>query len=138
PFSRMPGFGVFAAAELSRPSSALSLGQAAPFVAIRVFPSRSFRHNGIYVRAGGGTSDPADLAGRLVGVPEYQLTAAVWIRGILAEHYGVAVESVRYRTGGVHQPGRAPKIRPPPPPRAERRPTPPRAPRARVVGEGGP
>jgi hypothetical protein len=34
----------------------------------------------------------------------------VWIRGILADHYGVAVGSVRYRTGGLHQPGRTDKI----------------------------
>jgi len=104
-FFRMARFREFDAAELSLSSYVISLGQDAPFVAIPVFPSRSFRHNGIYVHAGSGISEPADLAGRIVGVPEYQLTAAVWIRGILAEHYGVAVESVRYRTGGLHRPG---------------------------------
>jgi 4,5-dihydroxyphthalate decarboxylase len=92
-----------------------------------VFPSRSFRHNGIYVHAGSGISEPADLAGRIVGVPEYQLTAAVWIRGILAEHYGVAVESVRYRTGGLHRPGRTDKIRHAAPPGVEIEPIPPGA-----------
>jgi 4,5-dihydroxyphthalate decarboxylase len=71
------------------------------------------------VHAGSGISEPADLAGRIVGVPEYQLTAAVWIRGILAEHYGVAVESVRYRTGGLHRPGRTDKIRHAAPPGVE-------------------
>src|SRR5256884_218860 len=103
-FFRMARFREFDAAELSLSSYVISLGQDAPFVAIPVFPSRSFRHNGIYVHAGSGISEPADLAGRIVGVPEYQLTAAVWIRGILAEHYGVAVESVRYRTRGAPPP----------------------------------
>src|SRR6185437_17120304 len=75
-----------------------------------VFPSRSFRHSGIYLHAGSGIERPEQLAGRTVGVAEYQLTANVWIRGILAEHYGVPVESVRYRTGGQHQPGRVAKV----------------------------
>jgi 4,5-dihydroxyphthalate decarboxylase len=123
-FFRMARFREFDAAELSLSSYVISLGQDAPFVAIPVFPSRSFRHNGIYVHAGSGISEPADLAGRVVGVPEYQLTAAVWIRGILAEHYGVAVESVRYRTGGLHRPGRTDKIRHAAPPGVEIEPIP--------------
>ncbi len=113
-FFRMTRFREFEAAELSLFSYVLSLGgdgnAAAPFVAIPVFPSRAFRHNGIYIHAASGITEPADLAGRLVGVPEYQLTAAVWIRGILAERHGLPVASVRYRTGGLHQPGRTDKI----------------------------
>jgi 4,5-dihydroxyphthalate decarboxylase len=34
----------------------------------------------------------------------------VWIRGILAEHYGVPVDSVHYRTGGLHDAGRTEKL----------------------------
>jgi 4,5-dihydroxyphthalate decarboxylase len=85
-------------------------GESAPFVAIPVFLSRSFRHSGIYVHAGSGISRPQDLVGRTVGVAEYQLTANVWIRGILADRHGVPVNSVRYRTGGLHQPGRQEKL----------------------------
>jgi 4,5-dihydroxyphthalate decarboxylase len=62
-------------------------------------------------------TDPAQLAGRTVGVPEYQITAAVWIRGILAEHHGLDVASVRYRTGGLDEPGRVEKLRLDLPPR---------------------
>jgi 4,5-dihydroxyphthalate decarboxylase len=115
-FFRMTRFREFEAAELSLSSYVLSLGSDGdgtgdpPFVAIPVFPSRAFRHNGIYLHAASGITEPADLAGRLVGVPEYQLTAAVWIRGILAERHGLPVTSVRYRTGGLHQPGRTDKI----------------------------
>ena len=123
-FFRMARFREFDAAELSLSSYVISLGQDAPFVAIPVFPSRSFRHNGIYVHAGSGINEPADLPGRVVGVPEYQLTAAVWIRGILAEHYGVAVDSVRYRTGGLHRPGRTDKIRHATPPGVQIEPIP--------------
>ncbi|MEN3269585.1 ABC transporter substrate-binding protein [Pseudonocardia sp.] len=84
-------------------------GDAGRRCAIPVFPSRAFRHNGIYINSRSGIEKPSDLAGRTVGVPEYQLTAAVWIRGILADHHGVPVSSVRYRTGGMHQPGRVEK-----------------------------
>jgi 4,5-dihydroxyphthalate decarboxylase len=135
-FFRMARFREFDAAELSLSSYVISLGQDAPFVAIPVFPSRSFRHNGIYVHAGSGISAPADLAGRIVGVPEYQLTAAVWIRGILAEHYGVAVGSVRYRTGGLHRPGRTDKIRHAAPPGVEIEPISPGATLDGMLAEG--
>lgn len=111
-FFRMARFREFDAAEMSLSSYLVSLsaGEDAPFVAIPVFPSRSFRHSGIYVHAGSGISRPEDLVGRTVGVAEYQLTANVWIRGILADRHGVPVNSVRYRTGGLHQPGRPEKL----------------------------
>jgi 4,5-dihydroxyphthalate decarboxylase len=79
-------------------------------VAIPVFPSRFFRHSCIYVHAGAGIARPEDLAGRTVGTPEYQMTAPVWIRGILSDEHGVAVESVTYATGGLEEPGRPEKL----------------------------
>lgn len=109
-FFRMARFKEFDAAEMSLSSYLVSLDHGRPFVAIPVFPSRSFRHNGVYVNADAGIEVPADLAGRVVGVPEYQLTACVWIRGILAEHEGLPVTSVAYRTGGLHRPGRVEKL----------------------------
>ncbi len=45
-----------------------------------------------------------------MGNPEYQLTAQVWIRGILSDEYGVAPASVEYWTGGEEEPGREEKI----------------------------
>lgn len=77
-----------------------------PFIAIPVFPSRMFRHSSIYVNTHSGIGKPEDLIGKRVGVPEYQMTAAVWIKGILSEHHGVPVESVSYHTGGLREPGR--------------------------------
>ncbi len=109
-FHRMVRHAEFDAAELSLSSYVLSLQQGAPFLAVPAFPSRMFRHSGIYVNAGSGIREPADLAGRTVGLAEYQLTANVWIRGILQEHYGVPVASVAYRTGGLHAPGRTEKL----------------------------
>ena len=109
-FFRMARFREFDAAELSLSSYVVGLTREAPFIALPVFPSRLFRHSGIYVSAASGIGTPQDLVGKQVGVAEYQLTANVWIRGILADHHDVPVESVTYRTGGLHQPGRTEKV----------------------------
>jgi 4,5-dihydroxyphthalate decarboxylase len=77
-----------------------------PFIAIPVFPSRMFRHSSIYINTDSGISEPGDLVGKRIGCPEYQMTAAVWIKGIIADHYGVPLDSVTYHTGGLEQPGR--------------------------------
>ncbi|MEU9844773.1 ABC transporter substrate-binding protein, partial [Actinomadura sp. NPDC048032] len=109
-FYRMLRHKEFDAAELSLSSYVMNLATSGDFIAIPVFPSRAFRHNGIYVNAASGITDPADLAGRQIGVPEYQMTAAVWIRGILAERHDLPFTAVHYRTGGLHEPGRVEKI----------------------------
>src|SRR4051812_20056784 len=51
--------------------------------AIPVFLSRAFRHNALYVKADSDISDPRDLRHCKIGFPEYQMTAAVWIRAYL-------------------------------------------------------
>jgi 4,5-dihydroxyphthalate decarboxylase len=83
-------------------------GKPLPFVAIPVFPSRTFRHGAIYVNRASGVVRPEDLAGRRVGVPEYQMTAAVWVRGMLMHQHGVRPESIEWVTGGLQSPGRKP------------------------------
>ncbi len=109
-FFRMARHQEFDAAEFSLSSYVVTLCDGAPFVAIPVFPSKRFRHSCIFVNARAGIQAPADLIGRTVGIPEYQLTAIVWIRGMLADHYGVPIDSVRYRTGGLHEAGRTEKL----------------------------
>ncbi|HTU72408.1 MAG TPA: hypothetical protein VMG38_02715 [Trebonia sp.] len=111
-FYRQARYQEFDVSEMSLSSYLLTLeADEPPFAALPVFPSRMFRHQSIYINRNSGISAPADLIGKRVGVPEYQLTAVVWQRGILAEHHGVPVESVRYFTGGMEQPGRLEKIR---------------------------
>jgi 4,5-dihydroxyphthalate decarboxylase len=110
-FFRMLRHREFDAAEMSLSSYVVSLFAAdPPFVAIPIFPSRFFRHSCIYVHAGAGIARPSDLVGRTVGTPEYQMTAPVWIRGILADAYAVPVDSVTYLTGGLEEPGRQEKL----------------------------
>ncbi len=111
-FFRMLRHQEFDAAEMSLSSYTVSMFKPQrPFVAIPVFPSRFFRHSCIYVNAGAGIREPRDLVGKRVGTPEYQMTAPLWIRGILADHYGVPVDSVTYCTGGEEEPGRPEKLK---------------------------
>jgi 4,5-dihydroxyphthalate decarboxylase len=72
-----------------------------PFIAIPIFPNRVFRHSAIYINVNAGIKNPKDLIGKKVGIPGFRQTACVWIRGILAEHYGVPVDSVDYFIGSV-------------------------------------
>ncbi len=123
-FFRMLRYREFDAAEMSLSSYVISLLDDGPFIAIPAFTSRAFRHNGIYVNVASGIAEPGDLPGRVVGLAEYQLTANVWIRGILAEHHGVPVGSVRYRTGGLHESGRVAKVTHDPPPGVQIEPIP--------------
>jgi len=74
--------------------------------AIPVFPSRSFRHSAIFVRADGPVDDPAALAGGRIGVPEWTQTATVYGRGLLEHEYGVEVRGVRWFRAGTNEPGR--------------------------------
>lgn len=80
-----------------------------PYIAVPVFPSRAFRHTSIYVRTD-RIRAPADLKGKRVGVPEYQLTANVWVRLFLEEDYGVRPSDIVWVRGGYEQPGRVEKI----------------------------
>ena len=83
-----------------------------PFVAIPVFPSRTFRHSAIYVRSEAGISEPAELRGKRIGVPEYTSTAIVWTRGMLKDEYGIEPQDIRWITGGLRESGRIQKFKP--------------------------
>jgi 4,5-dihydroxyphthalate decarboxylase len=110
-FFRMLRHREFDIAEMSLSSYVMSIFQPdRPFIAIPVFPSRVFRHSCVYVHGASGIREPKDLIGKRVGTPEYQMTAAVWIRGILADEYGIPVNSVVYVTGGEEEPGRPEKL----------------------------
>lgn len=80
-----------------------------PYVAVPVYLSRAFRHSSVYIRTDTGISQPADLKGRRIGIAEWQLTANVWVRGVL-EDYGVKPSDITWVCGGMHTPGRPEKI----------------------------
>jgi 4,5-dihydroxyphthalate decarboxylase len=109
-FFRMLRNREFDVAEMSLSSHAVSLFKDSPFIAIPIFPSRFFRLSCIYVNADSGIKEPKDLIGKRIGNPEYQMTAPVWISGVLSDEYGVPVNSVTYCTGGVEEPSRSEKL----------------------------
>lgn len=97
----------FDVTELSFSSYVMSLSKGAcPYIAIPAFVSRVFRHSGIYIRTDRGIKKPEDLRGKVIGVPEYQMTAIVWMRGMLKEEYGIDPKDIRWRNGGQEEPGR--------------------------------
>lgn len=109
-FFRMLRYREFDACEMSLSSYCRSKFLDDPFIAIPVFPSRAFRHGFIFVNEQSGITQPQDLIGKRVGCPEYQLTAPVWIRGLLQDEYGVPVDASRYFIGGEEEPGRTEKL----------------------------
>jgi 4,5-dihydroxyphthalate decarboxylase len=81
-----------------------------PYVGVPAFLSRAFRHTSIYIRTDRGIRSPADLKGKRIGLPEYQLTACVWARALL-EDYGVKASDVTWIRGGIEEPGRVEKLK---------------------------
>ncbi len=78
---------------------ALARSQTPPYIAIPVFPSRVFRHGYFFVNPDKGIATPKDLEGKRGGVPEYSMTAAVFMRGLLQHDYGVDLKSIRWLQG---------------------------------------
>lgn len=110
-FWRMIRFEEFDVAELSMGAFMVAAAQGRrPFVAIPVFPSRTFRHRCIFVNMSSGISRPEDLKGKRMGVPEYTMTAAVWLRGLFQHEYGIAPEEIQWFQGGEEQPGRKDRV----------------------------
>ena len=111
-FWRMLRYGEFDVAEMSTGSFLMSRDKGAPrLIGIPVFPSKTFRHSCIYINSDSGIKKPADMVGKRVGVPEYQITMATWARGIF--------------TGGEEHPGRQDKVKHNLPPNIDIQPIPP-------------
>lgn len=65
-------------------------------VALPVYPHRRFRHGFAFVREGSGIESPADLVGRRVGIRGRTPAAVIWLRGILADFYGLGYDRVQW------------------------------------------
>ena len=90
---------------LSNHATLVSTGDA-PFIAIPVFPSRVFRHGYFFINTDKGIKTPADLKGKRGGVPEYTMTAAVYMRGLLQHEYGVKPSDIEWVQGRADRLGR--------------------------------
>ena len=106
-FHRAFRYEEFDVTEISMSSHMMTTARGdAKYIAVPAFLSRVFRQSGIYVRTDRGINTPADLRGKKIGVPEYQITANVWIRGILQDEFDVKPSEILWRRGGVEEPGR--------------------------------
>lgn len=110
-FHRALHYEEFDATELSFSNYlTLTARDTCPYIAIPAFPGRRFRHSGIYINTNSGIKGPEDLKGRIIGSPEYQVTASVWIRGIFEDEYGIRPQDLRWRAGGLYEPARTEKV----------------------------
>ncbi|KAL9083308.1 MAG: hypothetical protein Q9165_008566 [Trypethelium subeluteriae] len=110
-FDRMQGGQEFDCSEMS--SSEYICHYAAGerfFTALPVFPSRVFRHGFIAVNSD-LVKNPKDLEGKKIGVQLYTMTAAVWIRGLLAQE-GVDLSKIEWLEGAMESPGAHGKPKP--------------------------
>src|SRR6266566_3194683 len=106
-FHRAFKFGEFDVSELSFSSYLRTVAAGtSPYIGIPAFVSRIFRHSGIYIRTDAGIGRPADLRGKHIGLPEYQITAVVWMRGLMQHEYSVLPSEIHWRNGGQEEPGR--------------------------------
>ena len=96
-FWRQLRFAEFDVSEMSMSSLIISIARGErSWVALPVFTMRKFFHTSIIVRNDAGIKTPADLAGKRIGVPEYQQTWAIWARGVLQHEFGVAPREIEW------------------------------------------
>lgn len=111
-FHRAFKYQEFDVTELSLSSTIMTTARGeCPYIGVPAFVSRLFRHSSIYIRTDRGINGPEDLKGKIVGLPEYQMTANLWVRGILQDEHGVKPSDIRWRNGGLEEAGREERSR---------------------------
>ncbi|HWP56711.1 MAG TPA: hypothetical protein VNL14_02360 [Candidatus Acidoferrales bacterium] len=95
-FWRQLRFGEFDLAAMSISSYMIARPRGLDMIAIPVFPSRRFMHMGFSYHVDSGIKRAEDLVGKRIGVEEYQMTAAVWSRGIFEHDFGVSQYKVHW------------------------------------------
>jgi len=69
-----------------------------PYVLLPAVLVSRGQHHTIAYNADRGTLRPSDLIGKRVGVRAYTVTTGVWVRGILANDYGVDLNKIEWVT----------------------------------------
>jgi 4,5-dihydroxyphthalate decarboxylase len=110
-FERAFFHGEFEVAEIGFSPFLIALSRGpTPYVAVPVFLSRMFRHSAVYIRTDRGINGPADLRGKTIGVPEYQMSAVMWFRGLLKDEFGIEPKDINWVQAGLENPGRRDKF----------------------------
>jgi 4,5-dihydroxyphthalate decarboxylase len=82
----------------------------ADIIALPVICSRHFRFSAFYVNKKSKIKTPKDLKGKKIGSPEWAHTAAVYMRGWLADEHGVGLKDIDWYQAGTNEPGRTEKV----------------------------
>ena len=88
----------FDVAEVSASSYLLARDAGMDIEGIPVFLHRRFRHEFVFVNTKKGIKSPKDLIGKKVGVKSFQVSAILWMRGILEHEYGVPHKSIHWHS----------------------------------------
>ena len=88
----------FDVAELAIITYLLAKAHGKPLKLLPTVLTARFQHAFIVYNAERGPLEPRDLHGRRVGQRSYSVTTATWVRGILADDYGVDLTKVRWVT----------------------------------------
>ena len=77
------------------------------YVGLPVFPLRNFTARDLYVRRGGPIRQPADLAGRRIGMYSYTASGSIWYRHFL-RFVGLDPSAIQWWIGDIDTPWSAP------------------------------
>jgi len=93
-FWRQLKFNEFEIAEMSMSSYLIEKDRGSDMVMLPVYPTRRWFHTELQYHVDSGIKEPKDLAGKRIGIPEYQQTSSLWLRGVLEHDFGVSQYSV--------------------------------------------
>ena len=79
-------------------------------IGLPVVCSRLFRFSSFYVNKHSGIKSAADLKDKRIGSPEWAHTAAVYMRGWLADEHQIKLGDVHWYQAGANEPGRIEKV----------------------------
>ena len=88
----------FDCAELAIVTFLMAKASGKPLVLLPAVVLARFQHPHLVYNIERGPLVPSDLAGRRVGTRSYTVTTATWLRGILANDYGVDIDRVKWVT----------------------------------------
>jgi len=93
-----PVYETFDVAEMSMSWYVAARARGEPCIALPIFPLRMAVLGYLYCRADAPYTKPSDLKGKRIGSPAYRYTVNLWLRGMLAEHYGLRPEDMTWVT----------------------------------------
>ncbi|HXK29628.1 MAG TPA: hypothetical protein VJ646_15365 [Candidatus Binatia bacterium] len=69
------------------------------WIALPIFPAKAFVWLGLFVNTAANIKSLADFRGKRIGVPDYVMTAALWLRMFLRDLYGIRPQEISWHIG---------------------------------------